>query len=132
MTVFKTDLDTFVEDQRLVERLREIPAVGCNNYRRAGKPQLPDASLQAFFPFVARIELTGEDEIVDLRPKEESSELIHWAARRIPPEALTDTLVPGDRRLVLACASGLRAWRAAETLQHIWPGEIVLVAACAS
>ena len=94
-------------------------------FERAEEPQ-------AFFPFVARIELTGEDEIVDLRPKEESSELIHWAARRIPPEALTDTLVPGDRRLVLACASGLRAWRAAETLQHIWPGEIVLVAACAS
>lgn len=87
---------------------------------------------QAFFPFVARVELSGEDEIVDLRPEEESADLIHWAARRIPPDALTDTLVPGDRRLVLACASGLRAWRAAETLQHIWPGEIVLVAASAS
>ena len=78
---------------------------------------------------MARVELTGEDEIVDLRPEDEASELIHWAARRIPPDALADTLVPGDRRLVLACASGLRAWRAAETLQHIWPGEIVLVAA---
>lgn len=87
---------------------------------------------QAFFPFVARVELTGEDEIVDLRPEEEAPELIHWAARRILPELLGETLAFGDRRLVLACASGLRAWRAAETLQETWPGEIVLVAASAS
>lgn len=87
---------------------------------------------QAFFPFVARDDLSQSDVIVDLRPADEAPELVHPAARRILPDALTDHLTPDDRRLALACATGLRAWRAAETLQDIWPGEIVLVAAKAS
>lgn len=98
---------------------------GSFRFDRAEEPQ-------AFFPFVARIELTAEDEIVDLRPEDESRDLIHWAARRIAPEALKQHILISDKRLVLACASGLRAWRAAENIQDIWPGEIVLVAASAS
>lgn len=86
----------------------------------------------AFFPFVARSELTEFDEIVDLRSDRESPDLIHWAARRIAPEALHQHILVSDKRLVLACASGLRAWRAAEAIQDMWPGEIVLVAAKAS
>lgn len=87
---------------------------------------------QAFFPFVARSELSELDEIVDLRSEEEEPERIHWAARRIAPEALEQHLLISDKRLALVCATGLRAWRAAEHIQNIWPGEIVLVAAKAS
>ncbi|MGR3513470.1 MAG: ThiF family adenylyltransferase [Paracoccaceae bacterium] len=87
---------------------------------------------QAFFPFVAHAELSGEDEIVDLRSEDEAPERFHWAARRIAPEALERDLLLSDKRLALVCASGLRAWRAAEQLENTWPGEIVLVAAKAS
>ena len=45
-------------------------------------------------------------------------------AQHLPPTT--------DTRLALCCASGLRAWRAAEQVRDIWPGEIVLVAASAS
>jgi molybdopterin/thiamine biosynthesis adenylyltransferase len=112
--------------------LGQVLSFDMRTYRTSGFRFDGAEEPQAFFPFVARCELSAADEIVDLRPEEETSDLIHRAARRIAPDALTDTLEPGDRRLVLACASGLRAWRAAETLQHIWPGEIVLVAASAS
>ncbi len=86
----------------------------------------------AHFPFVACSELDQSDEIVDLRDEAEAPRLIHPAARRVLPDALPGALSPDDRRLALCCASGLRAWRAAEAIQDIWPGEIVLVAAKAS
>lgn len=86
----------------------------------------------AFFPFIARSELEDEDDIIDLRPETEARAIIHPLARRVLPGDLAAELEPADRRLVLACASGLRAWRAAEDIQDTWPGEIVLVAAKAS
>jgi molybdopterin/thiamine biosynthesis adenylyltransferase len=81
------------------------------------------------FPFVAGAELADDDLIVELRSADEAPEPVHCAARRLAPEGLREALPPEDRRLVLACATGLRAWRAAEEMQEKWPGEIVLVAA---
>lgn len=75
------------------------------------------------FPFVTP---TDADLIVDLRPETEAPTPIHPSALRTIPDA------PGDRRLVLACATGLRAWRAAETLHPNWPGAIALAAATTS
>ena len=112
--------------------LGQLIRLDMSTYRTSGFRFDRAEEPQAFFPFVARAEMSGEDEIVDLRPEEEAPELIHWAARRIAPEALQKTVLISDKRLVLACASGLRAWRAAETIQDMWPGEIVLVAASAS
>ncbi len=112
--------------------LGQIMQIDMTSYRTSGfrfdKAPEPDAH----FPFVACSELSQADLIVDLRPAEEAPVLIHPAAQRILPEALKDTLAPNDRRLALACASGLRAWRAAESIQDMWPGEIVLVAAKSS
>lgn len=81
------------------------------------------------FPFVATADLTPDDLIVDLRPTTEAPTPIHPAAQRLTPDQIhaTDT-----QRLALCCATGLRAWRAAETLHPNWPGEIVLVAASAT
>jgi molybdopterin/thiamine biosynthesis adenylyltransferase len=63
------------------------------------------------------------DLIVDLRTLAEAPTPIHPRALRAVPDT------PDTRRLVLACATGLRAWRTAETLSITWPGEIALAAA---
>lgn len=102
------------------------------SYRMSGFRFDDAVEPEAYYPFVALAELTPDDLIVDLRGEGEAPETIHPDARRILPEALKTTLAPEDRRLALACASGLRAWHAAEAIQDIWPGEIVLVAAKSS
>jgi len=84
------------------------------------------------FAFVSLDALTTTDRIIELRDTGEAPVLLHPDATRIAPQDLTAKLAPGSERLALSCATGLRAWRAAETLQDHWPGEIVLVAASAS
>lgn len=67
--------------------------------------------------FIAREHITPDDLVVDLRDE---------AAQTVTPRALRTLpaqLPPG--RLVIACRSGLRAWRAAKTLSH---PDIVLLA----
>lgn len=83
------------------------------------------------FPFLARSQMRDSDTIIDLRGAEEAPELIHASAQRLAPEDIPH-LAPEPTRLVLACASGLRAWRAAEEIHTHWPGEIALAAASAS
>lgn len=84
------------------------------------------------FPFVAASSLSETDTIVDLRDTAEAPTPAHPNAQRILPANLAEQLIPNATRLALCCQTGLRAWRAAETIQPIWPGEIVLVAATAS
>ena len=83
------------------------------------------------FPFVAPTQLDPDDLIVDLRSADEAPNLIHTNARRTTPEYLK-TDPNRDKKLALCCATGLRAWRAAEDLHPHWRGPIVLVAASTS
>lgn len=84
------------------------------------------------FAFVAADALRPQDIIIDLRDAHEAPTPAHPDAQRIAPDALRDDLPRANKRLVLCCATGLRAWRAAEHITETWPGEIVLVAASAS
>ncbi len=84
------------------------------------------------FGFVAPEMLTDADTIVELRGTEEAPTPAHPDAIRLLPDQLKENLPIAEGRLALCCATGLRSWRAAETTQEIWPGEIVLVAASAS
>ncbi|SIO11061.1 HesA/MoeB/ThiF family protein [Vannielia litorea] len=81
------------------------------------------------FRFVAASDLRDRDRIVDLR---EGAPPLHPQARRLSVEGIAADLPAPGTRLALCCATGLRAWRAAEAIKPIWPGEIVLVAASAS
>lgn len=81
------------------------------------------------FSFMAAAQLSQDDLIVDLRSQAEAPTPLHPSAQRLNPN---DIAPQEGRRLALCCATGLRAWRAAEELHPIWPGEIVLVAASAS
>ncbi|MEM7073895.1 MAG: ThiF family adenylyltransferase [Pseudomonadota bacterium] len=84
------------------------------------------------FPFLARDQIRASDTIVELRDAGEAPEMLHPDARRIAPDRLRAELAPADGRLVLCCATGLRAWRAAEVITPHWPGAIALAAATAS
>ncbi|MDD9731246.1 HesA/MoeB/ThiF family protein [Mameliella sp. AT18] len=81
------------------------------------------------FRFVAASQLSATDHIVDLRA---DGPLLHpQAMRGAAADIITQPPRPATR-LALCCATGLRAWRAAEQISLTWPGEIVLVAASAS
>lgn len=97
------------------------------SFRFDGAPE-PDHG----FAFVAPDQLDPQDIIIDLRDTTEAPTPAHPQAQRIAPGAVADTLRPKNTRLALCCASGLRAWREAESLSPDWPGEIVLVAASTS
>ena len=63
---------------------------------------------------------------------DDAPEPAHANAHRIAAQDLPRSLPQGSGRIALCCATGLRAWRAAETIQTDWPGEIVLVSASTS
>ena len=84
------------------------------------------------FRFLSPSQLTKDDQIIDLRDADEAPTMAHSDAARVSPENLHDIDPNSGKRLALCCATGLRAWRAAEQLQPNWPGEIVLVAASTS
>lgn len=77
------------------------------------------------FVFIAPEQITSEDFVVDLRGEDETAVLVSPHALR----ATVDTLpVPPDgARTVIACRSGLRAWRAARLLAPSHP-DLVLIA----
>ena len=112
--------------------LGQVLTVDMGSYRLSGFRFDGAEEPPAHFPFIAQGEISPQDLIVDLRDASEAPQPIHAAAHRIAPGDVAAALPAEDRRLVLACASGLRAWRAAEEIHPTWPGEIVLVAAKAS
>ncbi|MEM9580752.1 MAG: ThiF family adenylyltransferase, partial [Pseudomonadota bacterium] len=81
------------------------------------------------FRFIAASELTDQDHIIELRPE---AAPLHPSALHMTAQEVIKTLPRAHSRLALCCATGLRAWRAAEDIHPHWPGEIVLVAASAS
>ncbi|WP_306005450.1 HesA/MoeB/ThiF family protein [Aquicoccus porphyridii] len=76
-------------------------------------------------PFIARSQICANDLLIDLRHE---AAPFRADARHIPPEALATFNPPIARRVVLACATGLRAQNAGEALQTRWQGDIALLA----
>ena len=112
--------------------LGQVLRFDMDTYRTAGFRFDRANEPASFFPFIAQEEIVEGDRLIDLRPVTEVIETFHRRAERLLPQELAKGLAPEDRRLVLCCASGLRAWRAAQDVHKSWPGEIVLVAAKAS
>jgi molybdopterin/thiamine biosynthesis adenylyltransferase len=82
-------------------------------------------------PFVARQHIVAEDCVIELRPPEEAPIPAIPQALRLSPKELETVALPLDRRVVLCCQSGLRAWRAARLLQQRGYGDLALLAAAA-
>ncbi|NIN78411.1 MAG: hypothetical protein GTO37_11930 [Planctomycetales bacterium] len=79
------------------------------------------------FSFISDQHIADTDLVIDLRDEFEAPRAAHPSARR----ATVDTIheIPNTpQRTVICCATGLRAWRAAERLKPHWRGEIVLAA----
>lgn len=76
-------------------------------------------------PFIARSQIRDDDLLIDLRAE---SAPFCAQARHIPPEAIATLTPPRNARVVLACATGLRAHNAGQVLQTLWPGAIALLA----
>jgi molybdopterin/thiamine biosynthesis adenylyltransferase len=86
-----------------------------------GAPE-PDRALR----FIDARQITPADAVYDLRSEAEAPDTVGRVAIRLPDAKPTH--VRPAKRVVLACASGLRAWRLGTALGPDFPGEIVLVA----
>jgi len=74
----------------------------------------PEASAQTTSPAViAASEVLPTDLVIELRPESEITQPAHPQALRLSPETLHP---PAGQRVVFACTTGLRAWRAARAL----------------
>ncbi|WP_156958617.1 rhodanese-like domain-containing protein [Labrenzia sp. DG1229] len=92
-----------------------------------GSPE-PDNAI----PFIAKSMLQDSDLIVELRGQHEAPEKICPQAERLSDDELhARAPVPGQR-VVLCCQSGLRAWRAAKSLQAQGQANLALLATKAS
>jgi len=83
-------------------------------------------------PFVSRADLLPDDQVVELRSMEDAPDAVSAGALRTRPEEVTDIGVVSGRRVVLCCATGLRAWRAAERLRQVGHDDLALLAMSAS
>lgn len=75
---------------------------------------------------IAASDIRPGDLVVDLRPPSEAPRRAHPQAQRIDLEILAPA--PGQR-VVFACTTGLRAWRAARTLGKRCPNPVAILAA---
>ncbi|OWY13421.1 thiamine biosynthesis protein ThiF [Thioclava sp. JM3] len=79
--------------------------------------------------FVSADMLCEGDLVVDLRGEDEARSPISAGAVRLPGSELTALEPTSGQRVVLCCASGLRAWRAARVLQERGFEALALLAA---
>ncbi|MEO0914189.1 MAG: hypothetical protein AAFY59_14570 [Pseudomonadota bacterium] len=105
--------------------------VDLKTYRSAGfrfdgapEPLAPGLS------FIEPAAIAENDLVIDLRDAEEAPATVTAGAKRISLAAfLSARPMPQiGQRAVLACRSGLRAWRGARILQSYWTGDIALIA----
>lgn len=99
------------------------------NLQSGGFSFLGTPEPEACYPFVSVADLTETDHVIELRSAEEAPALPAPHAERWAPEALAAFRPDPERRVILCCATGLRAWRAAVRLEGHHPGEVALLAA---
>lgn len=80
-------------------------------------------------PFIDPPMLTANDCIVELRSRDEAPVSVAEQVLRILPQQIADWQPPADKRIVLVCASGMRAAQAAEILTARGCSRLALMAA---
>jgi molybdopterin/thiamine biosynthesis adenylyltransferase len=86
----------------------------------------PDTALR----FVDCSQLTAQDFLIDVRSEAEIAAAPLATSWQVSTETLTTQLndIPRNRRVVLCCHSGVRAWRAARILENQGFSDLALVA----
>lgn len=84
---------------------------------------------QPAIPFIDRDLLHADDCIVELRSLSEAPHSVAAQVERILPEAIERWRPPADRRVVLVCASGIRAAKAAAVLAQRGVSRLAIIAA---
>lgn len=84
---------------------------------------------QPVVPFIDRHLLNSEDCIVELRSREEAPDSVAMNVHRVLPEEINDWQPPADCRIVLVCASGIRAAKAAKVLEQRGITHLAIMAA---
>ncbi|WP_222184536.1 HesA/MoeB/ThiF family protein [Geminicoccus harenae] len=103
----------------------DLRRLGFGGFSFLGTPE-PDGPT---IPFVEADTIQSDDCVVELRDAEEAPEPVHAGARRILPAEIATAELPRDRRVVLACAAGIRAHRAARILAERGWRDLAVVAA---
>jgi sulfur-carrier protein adenylyltransferase/sulfurtransferase len=81
------------------------------------------------FRFVARNDVTLSDVTVELRGEREAPVPAFESSVRLAPDDIESLHVEPDKRIVLCCRTGLRAWRAAARLRAAGHHQVALFAA---
>jgi sulfur-carrier protein adenylyltransferase/sulfurtransferase len=117
------DLTPSVRGRLLSLDLRTLH-VGAVSFQNAPEPE------EQPLPFIDATEVTTDDVVVDLRSLSEAPVSPFACALRVDVEAVEGARVrlPRERRAVLCCRSGLRAWRAGRALQAAGHERLALVA----
>lgn len=87
-------------------------------------------SAAAALSFIDPTQVRPSDVVIDLRSLQEAPVSAFPGALRIEVDALESTppALPAQARIVLCCRSGIRAWRAARSLQARGHADVALVA----
>lgn len=116
-------LDPSVAGRMISVDLRTLQFGGFS-FRGAAEPS------GTWLTFIDASDLTARDVVVDLRGEEEAPTAVCREALRHTADALEQSAgnLPRERRIVLCCRSGLRAWRAATALQRQGYANLALIA----
>lgn len=77
---------------------------------------------------LARSQITPNDLVVELRDAQELPQLTLPQAQRLSPRDLDQIAAKPDQRVVFICATGLRAWRAAQSLSDAGHADVAILA----
>lgn len=93
----------------------DLSRLGFGGFRFDGVPE----PIAVAVPFIERAAIEDSDHVIDLRGEDEEPCPVTDAAVRLTSAQIErgQIRLPGDRRVVLCCRSGIRAHRAARALQ---------------
>ena len=108
--------------------LGQIVNLDLANWRFSGFRFDGAAEPEGGLHFIGRSQLMDADCVIELRGTEEAPQPVTSRAMRVAPVAIGDWQPPAGQRVVLACRSGLRAWRAGRVLQARGISDLALIA----
>ncbi|MEP2530743.1 HesA/MoeB/ThiF family protein [Shimia sp.] len=91
-----------------------------------GAPEPPNA-----ISFLEKADLSTEDHVIELRDTSEAPNPVVPYAKRLTRREARDVTIESDKRVVLCCSTGLRAWRAATELRSKGHETLAILAASA-